>query len=271
VSRGATRMDAGRPSWARPGERGFASSVFALAVLFLATAAALAWVSMGIVTSERWPIRWLEVHGAFQRISAEQLRASLASKVGSSFFTVNLQGLQEAAERSAWVSTADIQKQWPDTIHVTVREYVPIAHWNSGQLISDSGQPFSVPEADELQGLPWLEGPEGRLTEVLEHWVGLNDLLSSQGLEISGLRLDGRGSWSMQLNNGTHVQLGRDDTEPRLQRLLASWRPLLHDRQGPPLGVDLRYTNGFAVQWEQPGGADPALAINTAINSKNRK
>ena len=233
------------------GERGFAGMLTVL-LLFLLTAGAMAWVSMGIVTSERWPIRWLELNGSFQRISAEQMRASLASRVGSSFFTVDLQELYEAARHNAWVAEVRVQKQWPDTIRVDVLEYVPVAHWNRGQLISSAGEPFAVPEADGIQGLPWLEGPEGRLDEVLQAWVGFDGMLMPLGLEVRRLGLDRRGAWSLQLSNGTQVQLGRDDTVERLERLLASWETLMRERELPPADVDLRYTNGFAVAWPVP-------------------
>jgi cell division protein FtsQ len=237
-------------------QRGFASSLLVVVLLFLATLAVIAWVSMGIFTSERWPIRWLEINGAFQRVSAEQLRANLSSEVGSSFFTVDLQDLQAAAARISWVSSVQVQKQWPDTIRVTVQEYVPVAHWNRGQLIAANGEPFAVPEADEIQGMPWLEGPEARLQEVLQTWVGLDELLMPLGLEITQISLDGRGAWSMRLDNGTHVQLGRDSTVERLQRLLASWERLMQEREAPPADVDLRYTNGFAVAWPPPAAAE---------------
>ena len=237
-------------------QRGFASSLLVVVLLFLATLAVIAWISMGIFTSERWPIRWLEINGAFQRVSAEQLRANLSSEIGSSFFTVDLQDLQAAAARISWVSSVQVQKQWPDTIRVTVQEYAPVAHWNRGQLVASSGQLFAVPEADEIQGMPWLEGPEARLEEVLQTWVGLDELLMPLGLEITHIRLDGRGAWSLQLDNGTHVQLGRDSTVERLQRLLASWERLTQERDAPPADVDLRYTNGFAVAWPQPAGAE---------------
>jgi len=230
-------------------ERGFASGAFVVVLLFALTVAAIAWVSTGIVASERWPIRWLEVNGTFNRVSAEQLRASLSSQVGSSFFTLDLQGLQEAAARIHWVSGVQVQKQWPDTVRVTVEEYVPVAHWNQGQLVSSSGTVFEVPEADELQGLPRLEGPDGRLREVLQTWVGLDEMLMPLGLEIRQIALDSRGAWSLVLNNGTRVQLGRDETVERLERLLASWEPLMREQEVPPLDVDLRYTNGFAVMW----------------------
>ncbi|HET6592850.1 MAG TPA: cell division protein FtsQ/DivIB [Xanthomonadales bacterium] len=245
----------GRGMSRQRGQGGFATGLFAVTLMFLAAAAALVWVSMGIVTSERWPIRWLEINGAFQRVSAEQLRANLSSGVGSSFFTVDLQALGDAATRISWVSTARVQKQWPDTVRVSVEEYVPVAHWNRGQLVADSGTPFAVPEADEIQGLPWLEGPEDRLPEVLRTWVGLDELLTPVGLEIAGIKLDSRGAWSLVLDNGTRVQLGRDSTVERLERLLASWAPLMLEKESPPQAVDLRYTNGFAVAWPQASAA----------------
>jgi cell division protein FtsQ len=224
-----------------------------LMVLFLLAIGGIAWVCMGIVASDRWPIRWLQLNGSFQRVSAEQLRASLTTRIDDSYFTINLQDLGDIAERIPWVSSARVQKQWPDTITVTVQEYKPIAHWNQGQLISSEGDVFPVPEADEIQGLPWLKGPEDRLGEVLHHWAEFSDALVPMGLEISALNLDGRGAWSMELSNGTRVQLGRDAARERLRRLLVSWNELMFEQPVPPVDVDLRYTNGFAVLWPQPG------------------
>jgi hypothetical protein len=36
------------------------------------------------------------------------------------------------------------------------------------------------------------------------------------------------------------------------ERLLASWETLTREKDVPPVGVDLRYANGFAVEWPQP-------------------
>jgi len=241
-------------------QRGFAGGMLIVFLLFLLTAAGIAWVSMGIVASDRWPIRWLEINGAFQRVSAEQLRASLTPKIDSSFFTIDLRDLDEAASRISWVSAVHIQKKWPDTVSVAIEEYVPLAHWNRGRLISAQGEAFSVPEADELQGLPWLQGPDARLAEVLETWTEFNELLLPIGLEIRQLKLDQRGAWAMTLDNGTQVHLGRDAAAERLGRLLNSWAKLMQGQSAPPQDIDLRYTNGFAVMWplhqEESTGTD---------------
>ena len=238
---------------ARNRSRGQASGMLVLLTLFLASIAGIAWIAFSMVAPDRWPIRWLEVNGEFQRISAEQLRASLSTGMNDSYFTVDIGALEAAARRNAWVSSVRVQKIWPDTVAVTVREYQPVAHWNSGTLVSSDGMPFSVPEADELQGLPWLKGPEGRLDDVLTVWAGIDEALLPLGLEVERLTLDDRGSWSMQLDNGTKVFLGRDSMEERLDRLLSGWEPLMEQQDVPPQGIDLRYTNGFAVAWPVNG------------------
>ena len=232
-------------------QSGFSSSILLIGLLFVIAVSGSIWVSLGVVAKERWPIRWLEVEGGFQRVSAEQLRASLMPMINTSFFTLDLQGLHEAAARNAWVSSIRVVKRWPDTVLVHVNEYAPLAHWNSGSLISTEGQSFEVPEADDIQGLPWLYAPSERLDEVLAHWSRFSEQLAPIGLEIARLKLDRRGSWSLQLSNGTLVQLGRDELEMRLSRLMSSWSSLNTGAERIPQDVDLRYSNGFAVMWTQ--------------------
>lgn len=228
---------------------GFSSSVLVVSLLFVLSVIGTVWVSMGIVAKEQWPIRWLEINGSFNRVSADQLRGTLAPLVNASFFTVDLQKLQEAAARNTWLASVTAQKRWPDTVVVTIAEHEPIAHWNSGYLISTKGVMFPAPDADEIQGLPWLSGPDERLTQVLENWTRFNRMLDVAGLEIDQLKLDARGAWSMRLDKGTQLNLGRDRADERLQRLMISWSTLLYDHKLPPVRIDLRYSNGFAVNW----------------------
>ena len=231
--------------------RGFSSGALSVLLLFVISVAGAIWVSMGIVAKERWPIHWLELNGSFNRVSAEQLRSSLAPLLNASFFSVDLRALHQVAARNSWVASVSVQKRWPDTVVVTIEEHVPVAHWNTGQLISTRGQAFKAEEADEIQGLPWLNGPEDQVAVVLEHWLRFNSLLESAALEIDQLALDQRGAWSLRLNKGTALHLGRENANERLERLMNSWETLMFEHELPPVVVDLRYTNGFAVRWPQ--------------------
>ena len=100
---------------------------------------------------------------------------------------------------------------------------------------------------------------------MIERWGEYNKALAIHGLEIDRLKQDQRGSWEMTLNNSTRIHIGREATQIRLTRLLESWPVLVHGREAPPQSVDLRYTNGIAVNWQQPGA--PENSQTTSVDS----
>jgi cell division protein FtsQ len=220
-------------------------------MLFVLASAGVVWVYSGMIAQERWPIRWLEIDGSFERVSAEQVRASLAPLVKGSFFTVDTGLMRKEASDMPWVAVVNIQKSWPDTIQVTVHEHTPVAHWVDDYLIDADGQRFSVPSAREIQGLPWLESPEGQMDLVFENWKKFDDRLVLIGQQRERLMLDPRGSWSARLSGGTEVKFGKGDIFKNLDMLVSTWSGLMRGQDVPPVSVDLRYTNGFAVLWPQ--------------------
>lgn len=238
---------------------GFSAGVAMLMLLFLLASAGVAFVYSGMVARDRWPIHWLEVDGAFERVSAEQVRASLAPLVKGSFFTVDTAGMRSVVSGIPWVAQVSVQKVWPDTVQVVIREHAPVAHWVDGYLLDGEGNPFLVPGADEIQGLPWLESPAPQMELVFENWQKFDDELAAIGQQVEFLTLDPRGSWSARLSGGTVVKLGKGDIFENLDTLVSAWAGMMHGQAIPPLSVDLRYTNGFAVLW--PGNVD-AVAGN---------
>ena len=97
-----------------------------------------------------------------------------------------------------------------------------------------------------------MSGPDSQLDVVFKTWQQFNSELIPAGLEIELINLDPRGAWFLELTNGTEVQIGRENALARLRRLVKSWPGLMQGKDLAPLGVDLRYTNGFAVRWPKP-------------------
>ena len=244
-------MSGGRKQAMRQDIRGFSAGVVITMLLFIFASAGVLWVYTGMMAQERWPIRWLEIDGPFERVSAEQVRARLAPMVKGSFFTANTKLVGEKAADMHWVSSVTTQKTWPDTIHVTIHEHTPVAHWVGGYLLDANGEQFTVPSADDMQGLPWLQGPQAQLELVFENWKKFDDKLVLIGQQIERLSLDPRGSWSARMSGGTEVRLGKGDIYKNLDMLVASWAGLMQGQTIPPVSIDLRYTNGFAVLWPQ--------------------
>lgn len=244
-------MSSNRKQAFRQGARGFSTAVAVTLILFVFAISGVVWVYTGMVAQERWPIKWLEIDGPFERVSAEQLRSSLTPLVDGSFFMVDTGLMREIAAEMPWVSEVNIQKSWPDTVQVTIHEFTPVVHWINGSLLDAAGKPFNVPSADEIQGLPWLESPEAQLGLVFENWKKFDDRLGLIGQQIERLSLDPRGSWSARLSGGTEVRLGKGDIFMNLDVLISTWAGLMQGQSVPPVSIDLRYTNGFAVLWPQ--------------------
>lgn len=209
------------------------------------------WLTSGLMGASKWPIRWLDVNGPFQRVSTDQLRNALHDEVNGGFFSVNLERVRLAAEELPWISHAQARKHWPDVIEVRVLEHQAVAHWGRGQLINDEGNVFVVPAAEQIQGLPYLSGPQQQVETVVTLWQQISKRLQDLSLEVQDLRLYERGAWELKLNTNTIVRLGRDDVLPRLQRLVLSWESLTQQDANIPVSIDLRYTNGFSVMWAE--------------------
>ena len=58
-----------------------------------------------------------------------------------------------------------------------------------------------------------------------------------------------RRAWQVQFDHGPLLRLGRQDLDRRLQRFAGVVSTQLHGLLGHMQSVDMRYTNGFAVQW----------------------
>lgn len=229
--------------------RGFSAGVSLVFLLFALITTFAGWVYSGMVTAERWPIRWLKLNGPFERVSTEQIRVSLTPLLEDSFFTVDTGRMRDITSAMPWISSVTVQKIWPDEIKITIHEHTPVAHWVDGELIAANGQRFKVPSADKIQGLVWLEGSQSQLNLVMENWKKLEDRLAAIGQQVERFTLDPRGSWSAHLIGGTELRLGKGDFFPKLDLLLTTWAGLMQDQPLPPISIDLRYTNGFAVLW----------------------
>ena len=55
-------------------QRGYLANLLAALVLLTLAVIGVAWVYLGMMTRDQWPIRWLEVDGSFERVNAEVLR-----------------------------------------------------------------------------------------------------------------------------------------------------------------------------------------------------
>src|SRR5690625_1018513 len=135
-------------------------------VLFGSLLLAGLWLRSGLIGSEQWPIRWLDVEGDLKRTSSSQVRAAVASESGRGFFAVDLDAVRSSIEGLPWIMRAEVSRQWPDALHVSVVEHRPVARWNGTGMFRDGGGVLRVRGSESLGGIAWLGGP-GCTVEVV--------------------------------------------------------------------------------------------------------
>ncbi len=228
----------------------------------------IAGVLNGWFASERWPVRKIELRAEYAHVSAEQVRATVETHLAKGFFAVNLSDVQDAVARLPWVEKVEARKQWPDTLSLTVYERQPFARWGDTRLIDRSGALFEVPGTDSMQGMPQLSGPDARLADVIAFHADCLREFSGSGLSVQAVDLSTRGSWRVTLASGALIEIGRDDAAMRLHRFLAVWPMLVAANTGPPVYVDLRYENGFAMRWAMPEPTVPEGNRETGMENR---
>ena len=221
----------------------------------------------GWVGAERWPLAKLRVHAEFKRVPAEQLQQVVLPYARAGFFAVKLQDAQDAIEKLPWVESAQVRKQWPDVLEITLVEHKPFARWGKDRLLSEQGKLFATPQKLQDLALPDLDGPDTQTEEVVALYNDARALFAPAGVDVTRVSMDARGSWSLQLSNGTEVVVGRDDARSRLQRFVRVL-PQLANQQAPIERADLRYTNGFTLSWGTPPA--PAAPANVAQRTQDR-
>jgi cell division protein FtsQ len=207
----------------------------------------------------RFPLSVVKVTGDFRYLQKQQLQAAVAPHAQGGFFTVDVVAVRSAAEALPWVYKASVQRIWPATLHLRVEEQQPIAHWNEQGFLNRYGEPFFPGHAGVVGEMPWLAGPQDQELRVLENYQRIAKTLAGIGERAARLELDNRRAWRLQLASGVQLELGRADAWKRLQRFVVAYPSVFADRLAELRRVDLRYSNGFSVFWQQvtaDGAAD---------------
>jgi len=218
--------------------------------LLLLTAVLLGWLFQQLADPLTLPIRKIRVQGALVHVNEAMLRNSVVDKVQGGYFNIDVASLRNTVEQLAWVKTAAVRRVWPDTVVISVVEEQPLAIWTRGGLVSTEGEIFVPETSDEFKNLPEFNAPAGMQQAVTELYRDLSAQLAPMELHIVSIQLDDRRAVQLQLDNGIELVLGREERLTRLQRFAKVYNKTLAHHAARIRRIDLRYSNGMAVQWD---------------------
>jgi cell division protein FtsQ len=200
------------------------------------------------------PLRTLVVEGALTHVSLAAVRQAVRAHLHGGFFNLNVSAVRRAIEALPWVERARVRRAWPDTVHVTITEQVPVARWGTDGVLNADGVVF-MHDAHALAALPRFKGPPGSGATILHEYTMMRRLLRSTKLDIRTVTMDARGAWNLVFAHGLTLHLGRRDERQRLARFARIVLPALAGRLPAAAYVDMRYPNGFAVGWKAKSAA----------------
>ena len=196
------------------------------------------------------PVKRVTISGRFQRVQPLDVEKAVRDSLhGAGLVSVDLARIAAAVETIPWVDRAAVARGWPTALRVQVLEQKPVARWGEGGLVNTRGEVF-VQDAQHVPAeLPELVGPPGYEVEMTARCLAVQARLSVNGLRLVRLTLDERGAWTLALDNGISLRLGRQSVDERFDRFLAAAVRIVVARAADIAYVDMRYSNGFAIGW----------------------
>lgn len=190
-----------------------------------------------------------------EKVNALTVRATAVPRIHGNFFTADLTAVRAAFEAVPWVRKAMVRREWPDRLVVKIEEHKALGTWGEdGKLLSQKGDVFTanLAEAEDDGDLLEFDGPPGSEKQVVARLALFRQWFAPIKLEPESLVLSNRYAWTVRLDNGMTVELGRDQGDAvlkeRVARLVAVYPQLLERLQGKIESVDLRYPNGMALK-----------------------
>ncbi len=195
--------------------------------------------------SPYFPIKKVHFYGQLDETDQVKLAEMAQGNISGNFFKADMNVLKQALAKDPWVESVKVQRMWPDTVNVFVVERQAQARWKAGGLVDAKGLVF---DAKTQKPVPEFSGPKYMMPKVVAFQTAITPMLKQQQMSIKQIDVSERGAWTLVLNNGVVLKLGRRDLQERLQRFLTYWH-----RDLAPLGnnlvyVDLRYHDGFAIR-----------------------
>jgi cell division protein FtsQ len=202
--------------------------VLATAIIVAGGAAGLRW----LLTTEHFAVASVEVRGV-SRVPPDQILAAAAIQRGTNIFKLDTIGVTGRVESLPEVRRADVVRELPNRVVISVEERRPFTlvhggrlHWmdEEGRLLGASPEAVAPPmpvisglSAEELASMRTAPGPKARAA------IGVIRALlrSGNGLtaEISEIDMSRREGPVLYTVDGVEVRLGTEDWDERLVRL----------------------------------------------------
>ena len=223
---------------------------------FLLSFGAIAYFGFAAMDNARQrPIQSVKIEGPFHYVTQDEVAVLLQPIIVDGFLQIPLMSVKQKLEQHPWIATVNVSRRWPDALLIVITEQQAIARWSNTGFLNQHGDIIVVEQTPVLAALPWLDGSVEEAKVLMQRYQQFAQLLRPHGMNITTFQADATNDMTVTLNNGLVLYLGKDQVLEKFQRFLLVLQHSLKTRLADIATVDLRYSNGLAVQW-QPGATE---------------
>ncbi|MCC6598536.1 MAG: FtsQ-type POTRA domain-containing protein [Alphaproteobacteria bacterium] len=174
---------------------------------------------------------------------------------GDPLFSFDPRAAQALISKIGWVESASVERRWPDTIYIGLKERKPMALWQDEKtlkLLDSNGTVITADRLERFGGLPVVAGPDAPA-----HAAALLAGLRAEPVlqpYIAYARRLGERRWDLVLKGGVIVRLPEEDLGLALRRL-ASAQEENSILEKDIVSIDLRESGRLVVQ-TKPGAVE---------------
>ncbi|MFT5655844.1 MAG: cell division protein FtsQ [Arenicella sp.] len=251
-------------------------SLFILLATVLSFACITLLVADQLYRPDAFVIDRLKIKGHFRYLEPRQIELLVIEKQVGNFFSIALGDIKQSVESLPWVQDAEVRRQWPDTLLITVIEQRPVMRWGSSKWVNARGDVIELPQQATLDQPVVLEGNDSDALLMMHQAKLWSEKLHANGLELRGLNLSESHAYRLRLKNlfsNTEFELllGRLEIETRLARFLMLFGQRFRYSEQQIHRVDARYPNGLAInastrEVSRDHVGDALASVNQATN-----
>ncbi len=226
-----------------------ADSILLLAIVALGYAAVLMLMRMPLL-----PLQAVSLQRAPAHVSTAQIEDAARRAVTGNFLTTDIKRAKVVFEQLPWVRSASVRRVWPGFIEVELEEHQAVARWGGAdntpsRMVNTHGELF---DAEHDASLPLLVGPDEHAGTMLARFAEWTRTLSPLQRHIQKLAMTRREAWQLLLDDGSRIELGREDEKhpltSRLKRYVTTQPAAQREGASRIFYADLRYPNGYAIR-----------------------
>lgn len=181
-----------------------------LSFLFLVFSCILIVSSTAFYVINNWfQIEKITITGNTTHITSSQLSYIAKNKLQGTFFTLDINRLQQEFKQIPWVKSVTVMRDFPNSITVIIDEFKVLARLGEDALISTSGNVFSG--ADNNPNLPTFYTSKELVEDTLNVYNNLQPILNKRQWQLDKLDTSNPNLTKIYLKDGMTVVICGND------------------------------------------------------------